>query len=201
MPVQSIEEIQVLSNPHSASSSHKRTIAIALDMSSYSEFAFNWAIENYLRPDDLVVLLNVLQHASNGVGTTNGLDAFGTVDSQVVAETSAKQQSHALLAKFSKILAANGYQYRALSVVGHVKEAIVHKVKELNATTLILGSRGANALSRSLLGSVSDYCTHHCHCPVLIAKSAVGGLQSEHHHVSKEEEGFVLPPVSTVKIL
>lgn len=37
-----------------------RTIAIAVDASDYSKFAFQWAIDNLIRPDtDQVVILNV----------------------------------------------------------------------------------------------------------------------------------------------
>jgi nucleotide-binding universal stress UspA family protein len=35
---------------------------------------------------------------------------------------------------------------------------------------LIIGSRGMGAFKRTFLGSVSDYCVHHCHCPVIIPK-------------------------------
>jgi hypothetical protein len=33
-----------------------------------------------------------------------------------------------------------------------------------------MGSRGLGALKRTFLGSVSDYCVHHCECPVAIVR-------------------------------
>ena len=41
-----------------ASSTHRR-IAIAVDLSDESAFAVKWAVQNYLRPGDTVVLLHV----------------------------------------------------------------------------------------------------------------------------------------------
>ena len=39
------------------------------------------------------------------------------------------------------------------------------------ASILVVGSRGAGALSRALLGSVSSGVTHHAHCPVAVIRA------------------------------
>jgi Universal stress protein family len=36
--------------------------------------------------------------------------------------------------------------------------------------TLILGSRGLGPVKHAFVGSVSDYCIHHAHCPVFVVK-------------------------------
>jgi nucleotide-binding universal stress UspA family protein len=38
------------------------------------------------------------------------------------------------------------------------------------ADLLIVGSRGHGALASTLLGSVSQHCVHHAHCPALVVR-------------------------------
>ncbi|KAI9343165.1 hypothetical protein BDR26DRAFT_858658 [Obelidium mucronatum] len=183
---------EVQPSPQNSSSvataaSPKRIVAIALDDSKYAELAFNHAVNHYIRDDDFVILLNVQHNRYPGVtaGAT-GLDAFDPSELERAAQAS-KDDSYALLTRYAKVLAAKKISYRALSVIGPVREGLVHKIKELNATTVIVGSRGANLLSRSLLGSVSNYLAHHCHCPVLVVKPNHAELLDmgvpEHHMV------------------
>ena len=47
-------------------------------------------------------------------------------------------------------------------------EGIVKECQDANM--VVVGSRGLGAVRRTLLGSVSDYLVHHCHCPVLVVK-------------------------------
>lgn len=61
---------------------------------------------------------------------------------------------------------------------GHVKqrcgkpgEAIVEATKEEGASMLILGSRGMGLVRRTFTGSVSDYCIHHSHVPVIVCRN------------------------------
>jgi nucleotide-binding universal stress UspA family protein len=53
---------------------------------------------------------------------------------------------------------------------GDPRENLVRKVIEVHSDILVIGSRGLGAIKRTLLGSVSDYCVHNCHCAVIIAK-------------------------------
>lgn len=56
-------------------------------------------------------------------------------------------------------------------------------VKECeHAQLVVVGSRGQGAVRRTLLGSVSDYLVHHCHCPVLIVK------HPKHLHLHGQQE-------------
>ncbi|KAJ3023336.1 UNVERIFIED_CONTAM: hypothetical protein HDU68_008655 [Siphonaria sp. JEL0065] len=70
------------------------------------------------------------------------------------------------------ILVTKKIQHRALSVVAsaNVKEALLLELNEIKATTLIVGSRGSDFATRSLIGGVSDYLAHHVKIPVLIVK-------------------------------
>ena len=54
---------------------------------------------------------------------------------------------------------------------GKVGEAIVELTKSEGAALLVLGSRGMGYMRRTLLGSVSDYCVHHCNIPVIVCRN------------------------------
>jgi hypothetical protein len=59
LPTGTVHE-EVVSDAHHAP---HRVIAIAVDSSEYSQHAFNWALDNIIRPEtDEVVLLNVRPH-------------------------------------------------------------------------------------------------------------------------------------------
>ncbi|KAJ3292587.1 adenine nucleotide alpha hydrolases-like protein [Rhizoclosmatium globosum] len=183
---------------------YKRTIAIALDSSKFSEYAFNWALEHYLRQDDYVLLLNVQHHKNAPLGINSGLDAPLAPAEPIVHPASAKDESHALLTKYAKILASKEYAYKAVSIhpsYVSTKESIVREVAQLNATALIVGSRGADALSRGFIGSVSDYCAHHCHCPVVIAKPSEEEAKTMKAIDESVFQSFTLLPSNTSKIV
>ena len=47
---------------------------------------------------------------------------------------------------------------------------IVEVANKEKVNTIVMGTRGLGAVSRTLLGSVSDYVLHHAHCTVVICK-------------------------------
>lgn len=51
-----------------------------------------------------------------------------------------------------------------------VRDQIVETSLRLKPDLLVMGAKAQGKLKRALLGSVSDYCMHHCTCPVLIIK-------------------------------
>ncbi|KAJ3024747.1 UNVERIFIED_CONTAM: hypothetical protein HDU68_007824 [Siphonaria sp. JEL0065] len=75
-----------------------------------------------------------------------------------------------------------------LSLAGRPKQTLVAQVNEMMPNALIMGSRGQFTLSRSLLGSVSDFCASHCKVPVVIVKPTRDELDEfgvvDHHHGS-----------------
>ncbi|KAJ3291987.1 hypothetical protein HDU79_001857 [Rhizoclosmatium sp. JEL0117] len=140
----------------------RRTIAIAIDSSKYSAHAFQFALDNYLKPTDYVALINVQQYQST----------VHKARSPPADTATPMEESYDILEKYSKILKAKHYEYKEVFIHPNeisVKESVVRAVATLKADALIIGSRG-EAASRSALGSVSDYCAHYCQCPVLIAR-------------------------------
>jgi nucleotide-binding universal stress UspA family protein len=56
----------------------------------------------------------------------------------------------------------------ARTVIIHGKPRDVLVRHSAHADLLVLGARGRGSLAAMLLGSVSDYCAQHAHCPVMI---------------------------------
>ncbi len=55
-------------------------------------------------------------------------------------------------------------------VEGYARNVLCEAVERHHASILVVGSHGYGAIKRAVLGSVSDYCTHHAHCTVMIVK-------------------------------
>ena len=55
---------------------------------------------------------------------------------------------------------------------GIAGEVIVRLAKELNASLIVLGTRGWGKLRRAILGSVGDYVVHHATCGVLTVRKS-----------------------------
>jgi len=53
-------------------------------------------------------------------------------------------------------------------VNGHPAQVLLDAAS--GADLLVVGTRGHGAFAEALLGSVSQYCVHHAHCPVLIMR-------------------------------
>jgi len=51
---------------------------------------------------------------------------------------------------------------------GRAGEVICSFTKDAHPSLLVMGSRGQGTLRRTFLGSVSDYCVHHAHIPVVV---------------------------------
>lgn len=158
------EEHIVLSHQSQA---HTRTIVIAVDASAHARNAFDWAVENLLRKEDVTVLINV---RDKEVDLT---DIKMTDDVMYVLrmlEQKAKDSAHTLLRSYGTDLKMKGYNVVAYAIRGEPRTEIIRKAEQVHANMIVLGSRGMGAIKRVLLGSVSSYVLNHSHVPVLIVK-------------------------------
>uniref|UniRef100_A0A0A9CQM1 UspA domain-containing protein n=1 Tax=Arundo donax TaxID=35708 RepID=A0A0A9CQM1_ARUDO len=60
-----------------------------------------------------------------------------------------------------------------------MKERLCLEVERLGLSAVIMGSKGfgaARRTSKGRLGSVSDYCVHHCVCPVVVVRFPDDGV-------------------------
>ncbi|XP_024198024.1 universal stress protein PHOS32 [Rosa chinensis] len=154
----------------------QRRLGIAVDLSDESAFAVKWAVQNYLRPGDAVVLLHV-----RPTSVLYGAD-WGATDVSIPNDEASQRKLESDFDNFtltkatdvSKPLEEARIPYKIHIVKDHdMKERLCLEVERLGLVAVIMGSRGFGATKRSSnarLGSVSDYCVHHCVCPVIVVR-------------------------------
>ncbi|KAJ7968440.1 Universal stress protein [Quillaja saponaria] len=159
-----------------------RKIGIAVDLSDESAFAVNWAVQNYLRPGDAVILLHVrptsvLYGADWGAMDVSVHEAEGEDDQELNQQKLEEEFDAFTTAKSNDIaqpLVDARIPFKIHIVKDHdMKERLCLEVERLGLSTMIMGSRGFGASRRNAkgrLGSVSDYCVQHCVCPVIVVR-------------------------------
>ncbi|KAK3020591.1 hypothetical protein RJ639_046941 [Escallonia herrerae] len=150
----------------------ERRILVAVDESQESMHALSWCLSN-LFPQNTKNTLILLYVKPPPV--CSSYDATGYLFGGDVIET---------MEKYSREL-ANSVMARAETVYtdfntnievekkvgsGDAKEVICAAVKKLGADVLVMGSHDYGFFKRTLLGSVSDHCSKHVRCPVVVVK-------------------------------
>jgi nucleotide-binding universal stress UspA family protein len=177
-------------NPSLTSPANRR-IGIAVDLSDESAYALRWAVQNYLRPGDSVILLHV-----RPTSVLYGAD-WGSVDTSIAdqegssEEAQQKWEEHfdaftdSKAQELAQPLVDANIPYKIHVVKDHdMKERLCLEIERLGPNAVIMGSRGFGASrknSKGRLGSVSDYCVHHCVCPVVVVRcpdDAAAGLSA-----------------------
>ncbi|CAL0322676.1 unnamed protein product [Lupinus luteus] len=161
------------------SGSHRK-IAIAVDLSDESAYAVRWAVQNYLRPGDAVILLHVrptsvLYGADWGsADASSGGVGKSSEESKQKLEDDFDNFTASKASDVAQPLVEAEIPFRIHIVKDHdMKERLCLEVERLGLSAAIMGSRGFGASkrgSKGRLGSVSDYCVHHCICPVVVVR-------------------------------
>ncbi|XP_049390992.1 universal stress protein PHOS34 [Solanum stenotomum] len=161
-------------------------VIVSVDGSEESMNALNWTLDNIkLKPHDpdsqesqgSIVILHVQSPPSIAAGLNPGGIPFGgPSDIEVPAFTAAieahqKRITQAILDHALEICANKNANVKTQVVIGDPKEKICDAVEEMNADLLVMGSRAFGPIKRMFLGSVSNYCTNHAQCPVIIVKA------------------------------
>ncbi|KAJ3302538.1 hypothetical protein HDU76_005504 [Blyttiomyces sp. JEL0837] len=163
--------------PHETHSSNtpSRVIAIAVDASKFSEYAFSWYVcfklVHYIVVFQClyIIWLVAVRPAVNLTVYSEALYVDFSKEFEAI-EAANKKQSHDLLRAFAGKLPAHKYNIRGVALRGDPPDEIAYKAADIKADMLIIGSRGLGAFKRTLLGSVSDYLVHHVKCPVIVAR-------------------------------
>jgi len=131
-------------------------IVVAVDIDHHSVNAFNWVRDDPLaimQEETLIEFVHVVKEERDRHRGIDVLSKWGTL-----ARKTFKDRNHIKIS--TKLLEDK-------QGVGH---AIKRYCNEIKPKTLVVASCKTTALKRHLLGSVSEYCQHHCQCPVVIVK-------------------------------
>ncbi|XP_004509978.1 universal stress protein PHOS32 [Cicer arietinum] len=171
----------------------RRKIGVAVDLSDESAYAVHWAVQHYIRPGDAVILLHV-----SPTNVLFGAD-WGSIDLSINTDPNSEEETINVVstnnndnnsktkleddfdaftasksADLAKPLREAQIPYKIHIVKDHdMKERLCLEVERLGLSAVIMGSRGFGAARRGSdgkLGSVSDYCVHHCVCPVVVVR-------------------------------
>jgi nucleotide-binding universal stress UspA family protein len=140
-------------------------VVVGVDGSNESNGALHWAIaEAGLRQADLHVV-NSYDHlqAVMPTGSVPGVD-----------RTTMEQASRTLLEQMVEAaLATANHAPHGVALIpspAHAAQALLHAA--VGAELLVVGSSGRGGFSGLLLGSVSQQCSHHALCPVVVVRMA-----------------------------
>jgi len=144
---------------------------VCVDNSIFSDNGFDWYLNNCHRMEDTVGIVHVqkspvLPTLPNIVGV-GGMPMIKEYQKNIKATI---EEARNIRQKFQKIckqkdLKCEFFTEQPIHSPGHV---ICDLAKEKNADAIIMGQRGHGTVSRTLLGSTSDYVLHHSTVPVLV---------------------------------
>ncbi|XP_074343210.1 universal stress protein PHOS32-like [Apium graveolens] len=162
---------------------NEKRILVAVDESEESMHALSWCLTNLFPQSNKTILF--LLYVKPPPPVYSSIDAAGFLFSGDVVE---------VIEKYGKDLATS-VMNRAETVCnnfnsnikvekkvgsGDAKEVICAAVKKLQVDMLVIGSHDYGFLKRTILGSVSDYCSKHVKCPTVVVKLPKNGKNLEH---------------------
>lgn len=157
----------------------ERTVLLCVDNSPQAEWAFNWYVKNFHRPENKLIAVHCPETFTNVTMMSPGRV------SELIKECHEKVDT--LKTKFvSKMTdtSMNG-EFKAIGLEGDKKpgQAIVEFAEKSKACFIVTGTRGMGKFRRTVMGSVSDYIVHHSPCPVLVCRQ-----KDQKEHDKKEEK-------------
>jgi nucleotide-binding universal stress UspA family protein len=131
------------------------TIVVGIDGSASSIDAFRWAVGQAQVTGAAVEALMAWQYPP-------GVVPAGTEDSDA---ESRRALDRAIEGAFS-----DAPPVQVTRIVEEGEPSLTLVGRSTNAALLVVGSRGHGAFVGMLIGSVSQYCVTHAHCPVVVLR-------------------------------
>ncbi|KAI8360013.1 hypothetical protein BD560DRAFT_405209 [Blakeslea trispora] len=173
---------------------YQRTIVIAYDQSNYADAMISKAIcLNVIRPTDDIRLVHIIdqsdyRHLFVPLLSGSTIATHGCVDQDVRLD----DISSAMIWEIVNALRRLNFKFVSSEVLrGDPKETLADYCYAVKPTYLICGTRGFGAFKRSILGSISNYLTKHCPCPVLVVKLEPQEIEARKELQEKKQTTFI----------
>jgi nucleotide-binding universal stress UspA family protein len=149
------------------------TLIVATDG---SDLAFQAALAglSLTRPADKLLVVSAVDLIDPGEDATGHAGPTITYEHAEAANREAKTQGQAAVVAIADAIRDLGYapeQVETRLVEGGPGPALCRLASEVDASAVIIGSRGRGGLKRALLGSVSDYIVRNAPCSVIVSRS------------------------------
>ena len=150
-------------------------ILLATDGSKYSHVALENLAQMPHSPNTEICIISVYENISaiaHVPGSIVGVGNYNEEASNIARKTAEEA------AQFLK-KTCTGLSISSKVVIGLPQEAILNQAESFNADLIVVGSHGKGALSRLLLGSVSQTLALHAPCSVLIVREKEMELKNQ----------------------
>jgi len=156
---------------------------VAIDGSTNSESAFNFAIQTMDKEKDHLHLIDVAEK----IQTQLYAHAYVSMDFILDAQHKLDDHHKKILRKHSQTAHSAGVKNVHLMLANSDSpgEMICTAAREKKIDTIVIGRRGMGMLKRLLLGSVSRYVLENAPCDVMVIKQEYG--PEEQHETTKAE--------------
>lgn len=155
-------------------------ILVALDDSELSKSVFTRSLEMALAQGASLMLFHGLTHESLGepivampveLGLSPAAVDYTFQTQHRLVETQI-QQAREMLGRYCDTAISQGVPAEFDCKIGEAGELLCQLAKSWGADLIVVGRRGRTGLAEALLGSVSNYVTHHAPCSVLVIQHA-----------------------------
>lgn len=157
-----------------------KKIIVSLDDSELSKSVFTHSLEMALAQGASLMLFHCLTHENLGepmvaMPVDLGMSAAAvdyTFQTQYRHMETQIEGARAMLGHYCDTAISQGVPAEFDFKIGEAGESLCQLAKSWGADLIVVGRRGRTGLAEAILGSVSNYVTHHAPCSVLVIQHA-----------------------------
>jgi nucleotide-binding universal stress UspA family protein len=146
----------------------KNRIVVGVDGSAAADAALRWAVRQAELTSGGVDAVIAWEYPASMAGY--GMAPVPDYDDSAFREIAEKTLTEAI---GNVVDPVSEVRVRQQVVEGNAAELLVTAAE--GAGLLVVGSRGHGGFAGALLGSVSQHCVHHAHCPVVVIRGPAEG--------------------------